>query len=178
MGSVVVNDEVLLSIWRSKHWGRSQLVFERLETFLTLFRSLKLDALMKQVSQRSSDLGEVLDESTAIAGESEKTFDLLEILRRSPIENSLNSFRVDGNTILGDDMPKIGYFGEPEFTLGILSIQLMLSKLFQHKTKMFNMFFFVLGKYQDIIQINQDKLVEAIHEYIVYQMREGGWSIR
>ena len=37
--------------------------------------------------------------------------------------------------------PKIGYFGEPEFTLGILSMQLMLSKLFQHKTKMFSMLF-------------------------------------
>ena len=87
---------------------------------------------------------------------------LLNILRRSPIENSLDSFRVDGNTILGDDMPKIGYFGEPEFTLGILSIQLILSKLFQHRTEMFSMFFFVLGKYKDIIQINHDELVEVI----------------
>ena len=132
---------------------------------------------MQQVSQRPGDLGEVLDKSTAIAGESEKTSDLLDILRRSPIENSLDSFRVDGNTVLGDDMPKIGYFGEPEFTLGILSIQLMLSKLFQHKTKMFSMFFFVLGKYQDIIQINHDELVEVFHEYIVHQTREGGGSI-
>ena len=57
----------------------------RLETFLTLFCPLKLDALMKQVSQRSSDLGEVLDELTAIASESEKTYDLLDILRRSTI---------------------------------------------------------------------------------------------
>ena len=115
---------------------------------------------MEQISERPSNLGEVLDESTAIAGDTEKTLDLLDILRRSPIENSLDSFRVDGNTILGDDMPKIGYFGEPEFTLGILSVELMLSKLFQHKTKMFNMFFFVLGKYRDIIQINHDELVE------------------
>ena len=128
-GSVAVNDKVLARIRGSKHWCRSQLVFERLETFLTLFYPLKLDALMKQVSQRSSNLGEVLDESTAIAGETEKTSDLLDILRRSPIENSLNSFRVDGNTILGDDMPKIGYFGKPEFALGELGIELMLSKL-------------------------------------------------
>ena len=65
---------------------------------------------MKQVSQRSSDLGEDLHKSTAIAGESEKTSDLLDILRRSLIENSLNSLGVDGNTILRDDMPQIGYF--------------------------------------------------------------------
>ena len=133
---------------------------------------------MQQISQRPGNLGEVLDESMAIAGKTEKTSDLLDILRRSPIKDSLDSFRVDGNTILRDDMPKIGYFGEPEFTLGILSIQLMLSKLFQHKTKMFNMFLLVPGKYKDIIQINHNELVEVIHEYIVHQTREGGGSIR
>ena len=123
------------------------------------------------------DLGEILDESTAIAGELEKTSDLLDILWRSPIENILDSFWVDGNTILRDDMPKISYFGKLEFTLGILSIELMLSKLFQNKAKMFNMFFFILGIYKDIIQINHDKLVEVFHEYIVHQTRECSWSI-
>ena len=125
--SVAVNDEVLLSIRWSKHGGRSQLVFERLETFLTLVCPFELDTLMQQISQRPGNLGEVLDESTAVAGETEKTSDLLNVLRRSPIENSLNSFRVDGNTILRDDMPKIGYFGPPEFTFGELGIKLMLS---------------------------------------------------
>ena len=82
-----------------------------METFLTLFCPIKLDAFLEQTSQGLVDLGEVLDKSTAIAGESEKTSDLLDILRRSPFENSLDSFRVDDNTILRDDMPKIGYFG-------------------------------------------------------------------
>ena len=82
---------------------------------------------MQEVSQRPGNLGEVLDESTAITGETEKTSDLLNVLGRSPIKNSLNSFRVDGNTILRDDMPKIGYFGKPEFTFGELGIKLMLS---------------------------------------------------
>ena len=82
---------------------------------------------MQQVSQRPGDLGEVLDESTTIAGETEKTSDLLNVLRRSPIENSLNSFRVNGNTILRYDMSKISYFGKPEFTFGELGIKLMLS---------------------------------------------------
>ena len=42
---------------------------------------------------------------------------------------------------------------------------------------MFNMFFFVLGIYQYIIQINHDELVEVFHEYIVHQSGEKGWSI-
>ena len=66
---------------------------------------------MQQGSQRPGDLREVLDKSTAIAGETEKTSDLLNVLGRSPIKDSLDSFRVDGNTILRYDMPKIGYFG-------------------------------------------------------------------
>src|SRR4051812_29822340 len=37
--------------------------------------------------------------------------------------------------------------------------------------------FFILGVYQDIIQINHDKLVEVFHEYIVHQSRKGGWGI-
>ena len=102
---------------------------------------------------------------------------MLDILRRSPIENSLNSLEVDGNTILGDDMPKISHFRKPEFTLGILSIQFMLSKFFQNKLKVFSMFFFVLGVYKDIIQINHDKLVEVFHEYKVHQSGECCWSI-
>ena len=101
--------------------------------------------------QRPGDLGEVPYELTEIVGESEKTSDLLDILQRSPIENSLNSLEVDGNIILGDVMPKIGYFGKPEFTLGILSIELMVSKLLQDKTKMFNMLFLILGVHKDII---------------------------
>ena len=178
MGSVAVNDEVLLSVRWSKHRGRSQLVFEYLETFLTLVCPFELDTLMQQISQRPGNLGEVLDESTAIAGETEKTSDLLDILRRSPIENSLNSLWVDSNTILRDDMPKVGHFRKPEFTFRILCIELMFSKLFQNKSKVFSMFFFVLGVYKDIIQINHDELVEVIHEYIVHQTREGGGSIR
>ena len=93
-----------------------------METFLTFVCPLNLNAFVKQISQRLSNLGEVLDKSAAIAGESEKTSDSLDILRRSPIGNSLNSLGVDGNTTLGDNMPKVGYFGKPELTLGILSI--------------------------------------------------------
>ena len=65
----------------------------------------------------------------AIAGETEKTSDLLNVLGRSPIKDSLDSFRVDSNTILGDDMTKVGDFRKPEFALGILGIKLMLLKL-------------------------------------------------
>ena len=102
---------------------------------------------------------------------------MLDSLRRGPVKNSLNALWVDGNTILGDDMPKVGYFRKPKFTLGILGIKLMLSKLFQNKTKLFSMFFLILRIYQNIIQIDYDELVEVIHEYVVHPTRECSWSI-
>ena len=74
-------------------------------------------------------------------------------------------------------MPEIGYFRKPEFTLGIFSIKLMLSKLFQYKAKMFSMFFLILGEYKDIIQINHGEFVEVFHEYVIHQARECSWSI-
>src|SRR3954471_13719735 len=119
---VAINHEVLLSIRRSKHWGRSELVLEGLKTFLTFISPLKLDAFVKKVSQRPGNLGEVLDKTTAIAIEPEETSDLLDSLGRSPVKNSLDTFGRNGNGILGNHMSKVGYFGKPEFTLRILGI--------------------------------------------------------
>src|SRR3954466_1836919 len=136
-----------MSIRRSKHWGRSELVLEGLETFLTFISPLKLDAFVKQISQRPGNLGEIFDKTTAIASESEETADLLDGLRRSLVKNSLDTFWGDGNAILGNHMSKVGYFRKPEFTLGILSTEFVFSKFRQYKTKMFNMFFFILGVY-------------------------------
>src|SRR3954466_16340008 len=114
---------------------------------------------------------------TTIAGKAEETSDLLDSPGRIPFKNSLNTFWVDGNAILGNHMTKVGYFRKSELTLRILSIEFVFSKLFQYKTKVFSMFLFILGVYQDIIQINHDELVEVFHEYIVHQSREGGWGI-
>src|ERR1043165_9107123 len=144
---IAINHEVLLSIRRSKHRGRSELVLEGLKTFLTFISPLKLDALVKQISHRPGNLRKKFDETAAIASESEETTDLLDGRGRSPVKNSLDMFWGDGNAILGNHMSKVGYFRKPEFTLGILSIDFVFSKLLQYKTKMFNMLFFILGVY-------------------------------
>src|SRR3954466_9100853 len=74
-------------------------------------------------------------------------FEKLDGLVRSPVKNSLDTFWGNGNAILGDHMSKVGYFRKPEFTLGILSIEFVFSKLRQYKSKMFSMLFFILGVY-------------------------------
>src|SRR3954464_9884903 len=177
MRRIVIYHEVLLSIRGSKHRGRGELVLEGLETFLTFVCPLKLDTFVEQISQRSGNLGEVLDETSAIASESEETADLLDGLGRSPVKNSLDTFWGDGNAILGNHMSKVCYFWKPELTLRILSVEFVCAELGQYKTKMFSVFFFILGVHQDIIEINHDKLVEVFHEYIIHQSGEGGRSI-
>src|SRR3954462_15520219 len=93
------------------------------------------------------------------------------------VKNSLDTFWGDSNAILGNHMSKVRYFWKPELTVRILSVEFVFSELGQYKTKMFSMFFFILGVHQDIIKINHDKLVEVFHEYIIHQSGEGGRSI-
>ena len=78
---------------------------------MTFVCPIELNAFVKQISQWLGDLGEVLDKAATIAGQSEKASDLLDSLRRGPVKNSLNALWVDSNTILGDDMSKVGDFG-------------------------------------------------------------------
>src|ERR1041385_3845797 len=111
MGRVAIYHEVLPSIRGIKHRRRSELVLESLETFLTFVCPLKLDTFVKKIGQRLGSLGEVLDETAAIDGESEETSDLLDSLGGSPIQDILNTFWVDGNAILGNYMTKVGHFG-------------------------------------------------------------------
>src|ERR1043165_6737243 len=115
MRRVTIYHEVLLSIRGSKHRGRGELVLEGLETFLTFVCPLKLDAFVKQINQRPGYLGEVLDETSAIASEAEETLDLLDGRGRSPVKNSRDTFWGDGNAIFGNHMPKVGYLRKPEF---------------------------------------------------------------
>src|ERR1041384_4747898 len=157
---VAINHEVLLSIRRSKHWGRSELVLEGLKAFLTFISPLKLDAFVKQISHEPGNLGKNFDETATIASESEKTANLLDGLGRSPVKNSLDTFWGDGNAILGNHMSKVCYFRKPELTLRILRVEFVFSKFFQNQTKMLGMFFFILGVYQYIVQIDHDILVE------------------
>src|SRR3954468_1070144 len=114
LGHSLILDETRHNISRSpsefrgsKHWWRSELVLESLKTFLAFVCPLKLNAFVKQISQRLCNLGEVLDETAAIASEPEETSDLLDSPGRSPVKNILNTFWVDGDAILGNHMTKV-----------------------------------------------------------------------
>ena len=66
---------------------------------------------------------------------------------------------------------------KPELTLGELGIEAVFSKSCQNQTKMFGMLFISFGINEDVINVNDDKIIEIIHENRVHEPHEGSWSI-
>jgi hypothetical protein len=57
---------------------------------------------------------------------------------------------------------------QPEFTLGKLSIELMVSKTLENNAQVLSMIFLILGINKDVINKNHDELVKLEHEYIKF----------
>ena len=94
-------------IWRSENWSRDELFFESFECHFTIWRPVVLDILLQQVGERLGNLGEVLNEPSAIASETKEASELLDVLRGFLVDNSFNFLRVDRNTLSRDDIAKI-----------------------------------------------------------------------
>jgi hypothetical protein len=96
-------------------------------------------------------------------------------LGRFPIHHLLNFARIYGDTILGNGVPQEFHTLQPEFTLGELSIKLMISQTLKDNSEMFGMFFLVFG-------IDEDKdhyeFVKLRHKHGVHEVHEVGWGIR
>ena len=66
---------------------------------------------------------------------------------------------------------------QPKLTLGELGIEAVFSKSCQHQTKMFLMLFIGFGIDENVINVNDDKLVEIIHEDRVHEPHESSRGI-
>ena len=66
---------------------------------------------------------------------------------------------------------------EPKFALGELGIELMFTESVENETEVLFVIFFILGKYQNVIQIHKHKLAGVGVEDVVHHSREGRWSI-
>ena len=77
--------------------------------------------LLEEVGKRLCNLREVLNESSAIACKTEKTAELLDVLRRFPIHNCRNLRRINSNALGRYDIPKVKNFIKPELTFGKLA---------------------------------------------------------
>jgi hypothetical protein len=63
-------------------------------------------------------------------------------------------------------------FIQPEFTLVVLHIELMVTQSLKHNAEMSFMLFLILRMDQDVINEDHNKLVQLCHEYKVYQVQK------
>ena len=124
------------SIWKNKNWCRSELLLEEIKTFLALRRPKELLVFLQEIGKRLGDLGEILNEAAVVTCQTEKTSHLLDILRRKPFNDCLDSFWIDSNAFSRNDMPEIDNLRKPEFTLGEFGIEAMFTKLQKNEAKM------------------------------------------
>jgi hypothetical protein len=164
--------ERLGSIWRNKNWCRSELLFQHLEAFFTLRSPKEFLVFLEEISDRLCDFGEVLNETAAIACQTEEAPDLFDVLRCNPLDYGLDSLWIHGNAFGRDDMPKVGDFGKPKLTLGELGVEAMFTKLFENEAKMLFMLFFRFGVDKNVVKIDHHEFVEILHEDIIHEARE------
>jgi hypothetical protein len=93
--------------WKNKNWSRGELLLEEVKTFLALRRSKELLVFLQEIGKRFSDFREVLNEAAAVTCQTEEASDFLDILRRKPFNNCLDSFRIDNNAFSRNNMPEI-----------------------------------------------------------------------
>src|SRR3954470_24551088 len=176
-GSITENFIRLGFIRRSQNWSSDEFLLEGVERNVTLRRPDVLCMLLEEVGKRLCNLGEILNESSAIACKSKKTAKLLNILRRFPIHNFGHLLRVNSDALGRDDVPKVKNFIKPEFTFGELRVQLMLSELVEHQSQMNGMIFLIFGEDQNIIKIDQDEFICVGVEDEIHQASECWRSI-
>ena len=83
---------------------------------------------------------------------------MLDDLRRKPKKDCLDGFRIDGDAFTRNDIPKVNDFRKPEFTLGELGIERIVTKLEEKEVEMFFMFFVGIGKDRDVVEIDHHEL--------------------
>src|SRR3954471_18185866 len=121
-GSITENFIRLGFVRRSQNWSSDEFLFESVESNVTLRRPDILHMLLEEVGNSLCNLGEILNESSAIACKSKKTAKLLYILRRFPIQNFRHLLRINSDALGRDDVPKVKNFIKPEFTFGELCV--------------------------------------------------------
>ena len=164
-------------IRRSQNWSIDEFLFQSVESNITLRRPNVLDVLLEKIRERLRDLRKVFNESSTIACETEEATELLHVLRRFPIHNCRHLLKTHGNALGRDDMTKIKNLIEPKFALGELGVELMFPELIEYQTQVLGMIFLVLRKDENVVKIDQNKVIGVGIEDEVHHARERRRSV-
>jgi hypothetical protein len=77
---------------------------------------------------------------------------------RFPIHHLLYFARINGYAFVGNSVAQKFYTIQPEFTLGKLSIDLMVSETLENNAQVLRMLFLIFGIYQDVVNENHNDL--------------------
>jgi hypothetical protein len=91
-----------------------------------------------------------------------------------PIHHLLYLARIHKYVFFGNSVPQELHTIQPKFAFGEFSIEFVISQMLQNNSKMFDMFFLILGIDHDIIDKNYYELVKLSHEYGVHEIHEVG----
>ena len=103
--------------------------------------------------------------------------ELLDVLGRLPVHNCRHLLRIHRYALVRDDMPKIENLIEPKLALSELGVELMFPKLIVHQTQVLGMIFLILRKDQNVVEVDQDKVICLWVEDEVHHARERWRSI-
>jgi hypothetical protein len=84
---------------------------------------------------------------------------------------------INSSAFAGNSVAQKFYTIHPEFTLGKLSIEVMVSKTLENNVQVLSMIFLILGINKDVINKNHDELVKLRHEYRIHEIHEVDRSI-
>ena len=136
----------------------------------------------EEPGQKSCNLGILEDKVVVEVGKPQEDLDIMDRTRRRPIHYCRHILRIHGDTIWGDNIAKefnlilvegtFLSFG-PE-TIGMQSVQYQLDML--------HVFFVIVRKDQNVIKIDNNKLIQEFSKDIIHEVLEGcqgiGESIR
>jgi hypothetical protein len=76
-----------------------------LEAFFALRSPEEFGVFLEEIGKRFGDFGEVLNEATAVTCQTKETTNLLDVLRRKPIDYGFYCLRISSYAFRRNDMP-------------------------------------------------------------------------
>ena len=137
----------------------------------------KLSLATKQTCDGLRNACKVLNEAIVVIRKPHKLLYLLHISGGLPFKNSRDLIRVHRELTRAHYVPKVLDLWLAKFTLAKFGLQAVFAETLQYQPEMLFMFRSATAEHQQVVEINQDKLVHIVAKYIIHKAQEGAWSI-
>ena len=130
-----------------------------------------------EVSEGCCMRGEMINEATVVAGETEEGADVFDGCGSGPIFKSFNFGGIHGNGVFGDDVTKEfdGKFSEGALVKA--SEVVVLAENVENGGKMLSVLSRILGENEDVVEEDDDEVVQVRPEDVIHSTLERSWSV-